>query len=737
MSASHVIDRRRLLCLGAWGMVSVSLTGLTACGGSNGGDVPAGGGATGAGGDGDNGIAAGGTPGAALSPAQRSAALDRVSTTVIGLIGTDGHFDAAAVVQQLATSAAFQRVGVSAATGNAWAVFTDGRRLLIPNHPSARVATSSALRSGALARPDRSTALALGRLYTEADSSALPGLLASRQFRHLDMFDSVPLLDIDHITRRWVDMQTLGDIRRIAAGRGFDVVNTSDHAPRTDGPETGVEGLRQVGGDGVLFVNGYGAEVTGEAFGCGAISTTTLVTEASDVTFAADLDAARLTYMIPIVPVGTGWALRRVYAITPEFARFYGWNFPLNSIGIFNVTGGGQTRHWQSLLGAAGMVTLLTWDRPVSLARMLAFVEDLMHLCLATNTLEGNRFELQVPPRLRAYGIGEALEFLWLNRLTTDGLGADQIAYFPAADSTRYVNTLVPTTAFALIDDTRSTWSLGGLFGRSDGGRVASGKTLSRFTESLLTQAADPPVNGIDEMSINEWQSDQIDCDLGDFDCGYLQVFNGGRCSNVVRITRWKIPFTFTTTVTGGLKLEVTIEVQLRVDIRGWRVHFRREVPGSRNLIGMPMFNRRGAVGDFTASGEISRTVGEVTTTVSWIGAGSFNAPPGATDVRFGGTLDWVRRVCTGTVVGFGGQYQEREVRRRDAELLSDDTNNVQFGALDATVDLVFDSHADLSAGIFRFPSEPRELLGERTREVVLTWPKVVAEYPPSPDEGT
>ena len=63
-------------------------------------------------------------------------------------------------------------------------------------------------------RPDRKAALALGRLYTEADSSALPGLLASRQFRHLDMFDWVPLLDIDHITRRWVDMQTLGELDR-------------------------------------------------------------------------------------------------------------------------------------------------------------------------------------------------------------------------------------------------------------------------------------------------------------------------------------------------------------------------------------------------------------------------------------------------------------------------------------------------------------------------------------------
>jgi len=738
MSTSAALDRRRLLCLGACGMVSVSLSGLSACGGGDAAD-PDGGGGTGDGGGGGgtagslegNGVAAAGTPGAPVSAGERSAALDSVSTKVMALVGTDGHYDAAAAARQLAASSAFQRVGVSAATGSAWAVFTDGRRLLIPNQPAAGGAAPAA----APRKP------ASARRQPAADADALPGLLAPRQFRHLDMFGELPLLDIDHVTRRWVNSDTLPDLRRIAAGRGFDVVNLSDRVARTDGPETGVEGLRQVGGDGVLFINGYGGEVTADDFGCGAISTTTPVSDAGDAAYAGDLDAARLTYMMPVVRVGNTWGHRKVYAITPEFARFHRWSFPPNSIAILNVSGGGQTRHWQSLLGAAGMDALMTWDRPVLLERMLAFVEDLMHLCLATNTFAGERFDLEVPPRLRAYGIGETVEFLMAHGLTAEPFGADQIAYFPSNQPTRFVNTLVPTTAYALIDDTRGTWQLNGLFGRHDGGHVASGKELGRFAEPLLAQAAEPPVKGIEQMLVNEWQGDTIHGDLGDFDCGYLQVINGGRSSNVVRITRWKIPFRLTTTISGGLKLETRVEVQLRADIRGWRLHF-REVAGSRNLVAIPLFNRRGAGADYTASGEIAHTVDGVTTTLSWLGSGRFGEVPGASTVSFGATLDWVRRVCTGTLLALGGTHQQREVRRRGQELLSDRTIDVPFvvsapASPEVPLELQFDSHWDLAAGSYRLAPIPKQLLGERTQETVLSWPQVSAEFPPSSDEGT
>jgi hypothetical protein len=292
-----------------------------------------------------------------------------------------------------------------------------------------------------------------------------------------------------------------------------------------------------------------------------------------------------------------------------------------------------------------------------------------------------------------------------------------------------------------LIDDTRSVYELDGLFGRNDGGRVASGRELGRFDEPLLAQAADPPVQGSEQMSISDWQGDTIRGELGAFECGYLQVINGGRCSNVIRITRWKIPFKLTTTITGGLTLETTVEVQLRADIRGWRLHF-HEAPGSRNLVALPLFNRRGVVASYAASGEIAQTLDGVTTTIAWSGSGSFAEVPDVSIVSFGGTLDWVSKVCSGTLLAIGGAHQQREVRRRGAELLSDRTIDMPFAVSapsnpEVPLELRFHSDWNLGAGTYRSPPQTKRLLGERIQETVLSWPQVIAEYPPSADEGT
>jgi hypothetical protein len=451
------------------------------------------------------------------------------------------------------------------------------------------------------------------------------------------------------------------------------------------------------------------------------------------------------------VPGANGPAWRHVYAITPEFARASGWRFPVNSIVILNVGGGGMFRYWQGVLGAAGASSLLSWSGPVTVKRLLAFAEDFIHLTLATNSLEGQRYNLRVPPRQRAYGIGETLGFLSDNGLTRDGDGGEAADYLPTAAAERYVNTLVPTIAYAVVkegsSDTgeRGRIELNGLFGANRGGRIAHGEALGRFDEPLLGRAADPPVTGNDQLTMISWKGDYLTADLDErFDCGYLQVVNDGRVSNVVRITRWKIPLTLRTTITGGsgsLVRETTVEIQLRADLRGWRLTF-GERSGERNAPTMELVQRPGSTATYAAHGEISGTVERTTTTIDWTGNGTIDPRLPSDVLNFSGTLTWHERVLTAFFHVGGGTIQAHKLVTRDREVVSESTQPVPFVAAAPTspeqpLQLRFDALWNLGAGEYRSPPRTVHMIADETEETVLSWPAVIADFPPVDDEGT
>jgi hypothetical protein len=52
---------------------------------------------------------------------------------------------------------------------------------------------------------------------------------------------------------------------------------------------------------------------------------------------------------------------------------------------------------------------------------------------------------------------------------------------------------------------------------------------------------------------------------------GYVQVVNGGRCSNVVPVTHWEIPIQAVLSI-DELTLTTTITVRMRADVHGWRL---------------------------------------------------------------------------------------------------------------------------------------------------------------------
>ncbi len=100
---------------------------------------------------------------------------------------------------------------------------------------------------------------------------------------------------------------------------------------------------------------------------------------------------------------------------------------------------------------------------------------------------------------------------------------------------------------------------------------------------------------------------------------GYVQVVNGGRCSNVVPVTHWEIPIQAVLSI-DELTLTTTITVRMRADVHGWRLepdaYARNSIP--QGFLAASVHSRA----DFSASGSISRydASTRTRTTITWSG---------------------------------------------------------------------------------------------------------------------
>jgi hypothetical protein len=212
----------------------------------------------------------------------------------------------------------------------------------------------------------------------------------------------------------------------------------------------------------------------------------------------------------------------------------------------------------------------------------------------------------------------------------------------------------------------------------------------------------------------------------------------------VVPITHWEIPLQVTTTITGGLRLALTVTLHLRADVRGYRLHPRGERNNGNEKLSLISARRSRA--DFQASGDISRTVESDTTTVSWSGSGGISHGVEGEVVLADGLLDWpLRRFAFQVSVQGSGRYSERTlVERTDSsgkKVISDvtETQPVSLAApLDATQVLAFefDDKWALKAGQLNLADEPVSVLGARTRSTVLSWGAVEPHFPPEEDVG-
>lgn len=785
MNLPNEHERRRWLAWAASGLVALNLPSLVGCGGGD---------------DSSTGGSAGTSPmppdppsppsppiappppppppltGSSPDSVQAAQATQAALITLTALAAGTPVFDAAAVASALSLSGAFARTGVGADSRTAWGRTAAGRWLVVAldvrrpiaagpgpmgstgrvrplarrHDGRARASTQTANAASAGFSSARSAAAAPGRAVALAGGTELPRLLVARQMRLLDMLGPIARQTWPHLVSHDVGARTLPDLRAIAAGRGFELVPDTPDAAFEFGRETTVEGLKAVRGDGVFFVNSFGGSASDAADAGGALASVSAIatttrgvvrgsdgSSTADPAFEADLAAGRLVQMIvPDLRSDTP-AWRAVLGITPDFARFHDWQFEPNSLAWLNVSGGGIVGAWQGVLGARGAQTLVGWSQGVPMAQMLAVAEDFFHLTLATDAFEGPLADtLRRTPRLRNYGNGETLEFL--ASLGLDDLA--ELAYFPQANPAEYVNTLTPTLDYALINEEDETCELVGQFGAERDGSVLLATGLNSFSEPLLARATDPPVRFGDALRIEIWRGDFARVQLPrHLQGGYLQLRNDGRWTNVVQLSFWEMPITVRATLTGGLMFDITLRLRLRGDIRGYRL--RPDQPPLEQQPGVLLSRMLGSSAQWTASGAIERTEGDTTRRIEWSGSSLVTAAVAADGaVVVNGNLDLgTRRMRTQLLVSAPG-WRERTVVTREGRVQSDETVvktlAVAFPLRSLEgLTLAFDDRWNITAGSAS-DSETVTLLGDRVREVVVSWPGAAAAFAPEDNVG-
>jgi hypothetical protein len=678
--------------------------------------------------------------------------MDAVTAAMSALASTASggpRLDAVVLAQQLQQMTAFHRVGVSTRMGNVWARFTDGRSLVVVNNlqPEAN-ATGTAPSVPVAAR-----ARALGeRSRRRADGLDLPALLVQNQYRQLDMLGRVPLSAApiaNHLCQDWVDADTLPKLRLMAMARGMTLPENQRMLPPDNGIDNGVEGLRSVAGDGVFFITACAAEVGSTEAPTSVICTATPHTEANEARYAAELSGDALVYAVSWRGADTGWQPFKCLAMTPRFPALAGWSFPTECIGILNLTGGSVLSEWGFALEGAGLRNIFTWDKPVPWQRLLAFADDLLQIELGTNNFDGGIVRQTTSPRLRAYGVGATTEYLVNRGLAGDAGGRTQAVYLPAASPTGYASVLVPTIDYVTFNENDPYLELVGQFGREQGlfkaPEVRIGGSAQAPASPLLARA-DGLMGGGDSASRRTWRGDLIQVGLRSGELargGYVQVVNGDRWSNLLQVTFWEIPINVTSVISGGLTLQMTITLTVRADVRGYRL-----APDRDRWAGSPMRTLDSSADSratFTASGEISQTVGRETTTISWSGSGGVSSRPGSLLVTGNGMLDWqARRWAPRISVTSAGAYPQRTlVTRSDPTLgivtVRDVTEQVPVSFFAPflpvpPLEMVFDDRWNLLSGSYVNNTEPVSLLGQRTRTTTMNWGAVQARFSPIDD---
>lgn len=645
------VSRRDFLRWTSYGLVIIAAPSLGGCGSGGGGSEgsatvnnppPAGGNSV---------ITSGtGTKGTPVSETLRASTFSSVQAEFDRLVGSGTRFDPTAMVAFLSQQPAFHEVGYTPASDCAWAIFTDGRKLMLINSvdPSTATvppvtATVGSAQAQAIQIPGLPPA-ALSVLDSWEDPERPK--LVKPQFRLINMWENAhfwtvqPLMDYLHVTQGWVDADTIPGIGRIANGLGFDLIEQGvmpNLGFTVDRSRIGeVEELLSISGDGVFFLTGSAGYFNTSEENVAAICTSTRRGQAIEGSYETDFANGALCYAMARDHLDPG--SQTYLAFTPQFTRNHSWSFPEESLVFLNVTGGGIGQ-WLDAMLAAGAGLIMGWEDAPQQRTMLGVAQDFFELALATNRIGTDIVRLQNEPRLRSYGVGVTQDFLSRHHLldTDTGNGVkNHMLRFPGA-TRPYIAQLRPSIEWITVVEDLDELLIQGQFGDDINSVLDEGVRIGSDTREIrdpnsgalipeLDLVADKPLDSVDGFEILEWRPFTIRVrgkSKSGRETGMVQVWQAKRYSNIVHLTRWKIPFQITRTVGGRFQRSVTMEVSIRAFVSGYRLwpdQDLRELWPMTSAISSP----NGLVG-WSASGSESQTISGETTTIGWSGAGNFS----------------------------------------------------------------------------------------------------------------
>jgi hypothetical protein len=485
------------------GALAAGLPLLPACGGGDGAADPADGGDPGSGGGG----------GGALSDAQRAAVIAAVEQRADALWAAPG--DAASRAQAaadfLATLPAYVSTGLDTETATAWGHFTDGRLHLVSfNYAPQRRAQPTAAPAGGTRR-----ALA-----------AAPELPRAEFARVMQAFG--PPFDGQDV------VDDLGQWLQVG---GYSLRPTAVGDAR-------VSSLRQVQGDGFLYLNSHGGAggnvlYDGSQTSLYSLQSSTLVDPLLEQMpdFREDLAQLRLTYYTTKNLDGVNDTR---YGITANFVARY-WRFATDAVVVLNACSSARDgARWSGAFvlacHQAGAGLVMGWTETTTPAGAFTAPRYFVDRMLGANA-----YEPETTPQ-RAFAWDKVMADMQAKGKHID---PEHNAVFVAKPRGGVLQLLTPGIHHVEADEFLDQLVLHGDFGSVQGTVTVNGHL----------------------RPIVSWAPDKVVCELprdGDGSCGPVQVRVGNRRSNARWLTEWRTPVSLVFADPGRVPLKITGQCTVR-----------------------------------------------------------------------------------------------------------------------------------------------------------------------------
>ena len=612
-------------------------------------------------------------PGNAITPEARIASIEAVGVAMDQLIaqGLEGDALNDAIRDWLAARPEFEAAGVEEGSG-AWARFTDGRMLILttdrdPAEPdtaseggtgASAQATPAALRAatqaGAVVASRFQRAGAPQAVFA-ASAGPLP---ASRQVRLMNAFGPGFA----------ASQKVIDELHGWFTDAGYTLASGS-------GNEASLADLRQVSGDGFVYVNAHGGRGRkrdlSKMFSIQSSTKLSLDNE-RDPQIAAELAAEQIVYhgaYTGVKKLGLKmWDVR--YGITYRFVEKY-WDLGDNAVVFLNVcysaAAHDEVASFVFAMHKAGAGQYLGWSGTVSTAPAFKAVRYFVDRALGANEYRAE------DPRQRPFDLASVFEEMKAAGLARDNATGAQLELRPSAVG---ANAILAPSIYALRpgEDGEDELYIHGTFG-SDPGESNRSVTI-----------------GGQQMSVDSWTDAMITVPIprtGAGSSGDVVVTSLGRKSNARALVVWRGSLNYTLDAPGSLAQSMEFDLNLRGD-----PDRARKQPGA-DPEDLPatfwLQPIRGGTGTYSAGGSHTETPpgDPCTYTEQWSGSGPMEYGPntgGAFGLMYGGIVQDEPRKLNLYLVAFGSQTV---TRRMGGDCNSELTTNTNFVL---PLDLLFDN---------------------------------------------